>query len=315
MLTIEDLAPAVRDAFGGARRLTGVERLTGGSKKGVYRLTLDDGATAVAYRWDRAENFWPETAGDPADPFSSAGGLDHFLAARAKLDDLGLRVPEVYLTGDDLAVVEDFPGATLQDRLARDPAAAGPVVARLAEGLAAMRGARGPAYGKVALVDGGGVSRELSCERAVLARALRDLAEAARRDRRIGDAEAGLHDRLHGLFAAVEPRDELSVVHGELGFDHVLVDASGEPVLIDAEGLLYFDVEWEHVFLRIRLNDDYRLVAAAGLDPRRMAFYLLAQRLSLVAGPLRLLDGEFPDREFMRGIAEHNLRMALELRE
>ncbi len=33
--------------------------------------------------------------------------------------------------------------------------------------------------------------------------------------------------------------------------------------------------------------------------------------LSLVAGPLRLLDADFPDRALMTGIAEHNLRAAL----
>ena len=35
------------------------------------------------------------------------------------------------------------------------------------------------------------------------------------------------------------------------------------------------------------------------------------QRLSLAAGPLRLLDGDFPDRAFMRGIAERHLSEAL----
>ena len=43
------------------------------------------------------------------------------------------------------------------------------------------------------------------------------------------------------------------------------------------------------------------------------ALYLLAQRLSLTAGPLRLLDGDFPRREFMQGVAEHNLNQALAL--
>ncbi|MFI7543920.1 hypothetical protein [Actinoplanes sp. NPDC049599] len=111
--------------------------------------------------------------------------------------------------------------------------------------------------------------------------------------------------------AAVRPRAEYSVIHGELGLDHVLVDRDGHPVLIDIEDLMYFDVEWEHVFLRIRLHDDDRRLAVAGLDADRLALYLLAQRLSLTAGPLRLLDGDYPRREFMRGIAEHNLRQAL----
>ncbi|GAA3504094.1 hypothetical protein GCM10019016_112070 [Streptomyces prasinosporus] len=48
-----------------------------------------------------------------------------------------------------------------------------------------------------------------------------------------------------------------------------------------------------------------------GLDPARLDLHLLAMRLSLVAGPLRLLDGGFPHRTEMRDIAEHNAREAL----
>ncbi|WP_438267919.1 hypothetical protein [Kitasatospora purpeofusca] len=60
-------------------------------------------------------------------------------------------------------------------------------------------------------------------------------------------------------------------MHGELGPDHVLVDAAGEPVLIDIEGLMHFDVEWEHVFLRIRFGDQYpSLGGADGLDRHRL---------------------------------------------
>jgi hypothetical protein len=147
----------------------------------------------------------------------------------------------------------------------------------------------------------------------VLDRALRDLAEAASRDPRIAGAPDRLEERLLGLAAAVRPRAEYAVVHGELGPDHVLVDADGNPVLIDIEGSMYFDVEWEHVFLRIRLHDAYRTLRADGLDEDRIALYTLAQRLSLTAGPLRLLDGDFPDRAPMAGIAEHNLEKALEL--
>jgi hypothetical protein len=40
---------------------------------------------------------------------------------------------------------------------------------------------------------------------------------------------------------------------------------------------------------------------------------MLAQRLSLTAGPLRLLDGDFPGRTFMTDIAEYNLNQALAL--
>lgn len=118
---------------------------------------------------------------------------------------------------------------------------------------------------------------------------------------------------MPALAASVRPRAEYAVVHGELGPDHVRVDAGGNPVLIDIEGLMYSDVEWEHVFLRIRLHEAYRPLAVPGLDEDRLALYTPAQRLSLTAGPLRLLDGDFPGRAFMAGIAEHNLKTALEL--
>ncbi|MEU9046034.1 MULTISPECIES: phosphotransferase [unclassified Kitasatospora] len=316
------LAEAARAALGRGRRLEAVERLAGGSKKGVYRLVMDDAATVVAYLWDDAENYWPAAEGDSdlTDPFSPGLGLDLFEAAHARLDALGVRVPAIRLLDrdgvhgpSDLAIVEDLPGGNLEDLLARDPRSAAPVVARLGEALEAMRGHRASGYGKVAVVDGGGTSRGTSCEAVVLDRALRDLAEAASRDRRIAHTQGRLEERLLGLTAAVRPRAEYAVVHGELGPDHVLVDADGHPVLIDIEGTMYFDVEWEHVFLRIRFHDAYRPPAVDGLDEARLALYTLAQRLSLTAGPLRLLDGDFPDRSAMAGIAEYNLRQALAL--
>ncbi|MEU4586335.1 phosphotransferase [Kitasatospora aureofaciens] len=314
------LSGAARAALGG--RLAAVQRLAGGSKKGVYRLVTDDGATAVAYRWDDSENYWPAAEGDDdlADPFSPGLGLDLFEAAHARLAGLGVRVPAIRLVDRegaygpaDLAVVEDVPGESLASLLARDPLAATPVLARLGEALEAMRGHRAPAYGKVAVVDAGRASRGSSCEGVVLERALRDLAEAAARDSRMAGARERLEERLRALAGAVRPRAEYAVVHGELGPDHVLVDAGGQPVVIDLEGSMYFDVEWEHVFLRIRLHEAYPPLEAPGLDEDRLALYLLAQRLSLTAGPLRLLDGDFPDRAAMAGIAEYNLKRALEL--
>jgi hypothetical protein len=321
-VTRDQLAGVANAALGGGRRLEAVERVAGGTRKGVYRLTMDDATTAIAYLWEDSENYWPTTEhdGDLADPFSPGIGLDLFEAAHARLALLGLRVPAIRLVDRDrthypadLAIVEDFPGENLMDLLDRDPRAAEPAMARLAEALEAMRRHRAPSYGKVALIEGGGTSRGTSCEGAVLDFALRNLAEAASRDRRIGDARDRLEERLRELAAAVRPRAEYATVHGELGLDHVLVDNDGNPVLIVIEDLMYFDVEWEHVFLRIRLGDDYHRLAVSGLDEDRLALYMLAQRLSLTAGPLRLLDGDFPDRAFMRGIAEHNLNEALAL--
>ncbi|SES45991.1 Phosphotransferase enzyme family protein [Streptomyces sp. yr375] len=118
---------------------------------------------------------------------------------------------------------------------------------------------------------------------------------------------------MRALAAAVRPRPRHTLVHGELGPDHVLLTLDGEPVLIDIEGLMYFDVEHEHAFLALRFGTWYDRLRAPGLelDEDRLAFYRLALHLSLVAGPLRLLDGDFPRPGPLRDIAESNLLRVL----
>jgi hypothetical protein len=322
-VTREDLAEAARAALGSGRKIKEVTRLAGGTTKGVYRLAVDDGTTVIAYLWEDSENYWPQAPNedDVADPFSSGNSIDLFATAHSLLASLGLRVPQIYLLDRsrayypaDVAILEDFPGEDLLALRERDPVAAEPVLSRLREGLAAMRGYRGRAPGKVSFVDAGGTPRWPTSEEAVLALGLRCVAEATERDRRIADNSERLKDRLGELAAAVRPRAEYSVVHGELGLDHVLVDADGSPVLIDIEDLMYFDVEWEHAHMQVRLGRDWaRTVGAGDLDEDRLALYMLAQRLFLVAGPMRLLDGDFPDRAFIRSIIEHNLSEALAL--
>jgi len=126
MATAELLADLVRSAFGAGARLRHVSRLRGASKKGVYRVVLDGGSTAIVYVWDPREDYWPaadvSTAGRAdADPFSHASGLDLFRAAHDRLGGLGVRAPRLYLADAsrehypaDAAVVEDLAGPSLE---------------------------------------------------------------------------------------------------------------------------------------------------------------------------------------------------------
>jgi hypothetical protein len=320
---VEDLSELMRDAMGAGCHVVAVERLRGGTKKGVYRVRLGGTRTAsvIVYSWAEAENYWPGSReANPADPFAPASGLVPFLAAQRSLDSLGVRVPRVLLTDDsrcrypaDVAVVEDVSGGTLEALFETDPPRAAGVLCELADMLEVMHRHQGQHYGRVDVLEQGGAVSEPSCERHVLDRALLDLEEAAGRDGRIAAAGTALRDQLQDLAARVSPRRQYGLIHGELGPDHVLVDADGHSVLIDIEGLMYFDVEWEHVFLQLRFGERYAALAQPDLDLQRLSLYMLAMRLSLVAGPLRLLDGDFPDRVFMEEIAEHNAKEALAL--
>ncbi len=340
---IEDLIALIKRTFGTTAQVTGVDRLRGGTKKGVYRLHLDQVPTGsvIVYSWADEENFWPAAgdkndgtvagtaaAHDPRDPFAPASGYSRYLAAQQMLEGLGIRTCRVYLADDtkqeypaEVAVVEDLPGGNLEALYGTDPVRAEDATKDLATALKLMHAHRAPTYGTLEQVARGSEVLGTSCEQVILERALVDLDEGARRDPRLGRQKTRLRERLLELRARVESRQEYSLIHGELGPDHVLVTADHQhppqptqSVLIDIEGLLFFDVEWEHVFLELRFHEHYRLLAGdMVLDQQRLDLYRLAIRLALVAGPLRLLDGDFPDREFMQQIAEGNLQAALAL--
>jgi hypothetical protein len=319
---VESMRPVVRAAFGGGRSLLGVERLAHGSKKGAYRLTMDDGGTALAYAWDDAEDYWqgvlPEGADDPADPFSHSSGLALFEAAALRLAAAGVRCPELLLADRsralypaDIAVVEDVTGGSLEALLDKDPAAAERPLSVIADWLTAMAAVRSPSLGKVAFVDAGGRWPGGACETIMLDRALAHLTEIAGRDRRAADAQGRLGQVLHSLAEPIEPRAGSALIHGELGPDHVLLDRRGDPVLIDIEGAMYFDVEVEHVWVRMRFGEHYAKLSRGGLDEDRLRFYQLCMHLNLVTGPLRIADTNHPEREWFRDLAEYHLQRVL----
>ena len=318
----ESLGPVVRAALGAGRKVTEVERLPGGSKKGAYRVVVDDTETVLVYVWNRDEDYWqgvlPQGSDDPADPFSHASALDLFEAAARRLSAVGVRCPELILADHsrelypgDVAVVEYVPGTTLRVVLDRDPESAGRPLEVLAEWLAAMNACRASAFGKVAIVDSGRSSHGASCPQVVLDRALREVDEICAREERAAQEGGRLKELLHTLAAPLEPRGTSGLIHGELGPEHILLDRDGEPVLIDIEGLMYFDAEWEHVFVRMLFGDHYSRLSNPDLDPDRMRFYQFAQHLDLVAGPLRIADTGHPEREWFLGIADYHLGQAL----
>jgi phosphotransferase family enzyme len=294
------------------RRLISLDRLTGGSKKGVYRLTLDDGGTAMLYVWAAGENYWPPAPAVPDDPFTDASGASLFAAAHAALTAAGVRVPRLLLLerdgrhlDADIALVEDAGSVTLESLLGTDAAAA--PLAALGDALRRMAATTGPHFGKVAEIGPG----TRPAEDVVVDRALGHLDAAAARDARLADARERIADHVRTLRAAVPPRTAYGLVHGELGPDHVLVTPGGEAVLIDIEGLTYFDVEWEHAWLRMRLEARYPELDVPGLDSDRLELYRYAQVLALIEGPLRISDTDYPGREWMLELAEWNITKAL----
>jgi tRNA A-37 threonylcarbamoyl transferase component Bud32 len=320
----EQLSGIVAEVFGSDRRILQATRLPNGSKKGVYRLALDDGTSTIVYIWDPAEDYWSDVQGpdhaDPADTFSYATGLDLFEAAVHRLDSLGVRCPRLLFADRgrsrypaDIAVVEDIEGGTLEALLERDPGAAREPLAALAQALRRMHDHPAPRFGRIAAVEHGMPVNGESGVQVILQRAVGDVEEAAARDGRMRAGRGPLIETLNDLASRVTAPARVGVVHGELGPDHVLLAPDGTPVLIDIEGLAYFDIEWEHVFVRMRFDRHYAPLSRDDLDPDRMRLFQLAMHVSLVAGPLRIASGDHPQAAWFRDLAAYHAAKSLAL--
>ncbi|GIF53003.1 aminoglycoside phosphotransferase [Asanoa ferruginea] len=313
-LQADDLRYFVAEKFGSERRLTTLQRLTGGTKKGVYRLGLDDGTTVIGYVWAETENYWPPAATVPDDPFTDATGADLFAVNHAALTAAGVRVPELILLDRsrqhldaDVALVEDAGETKLEDLLDSDH----PPLAELGDALRRMHTTESPHYGKLAAKATEPAIQTRRTEDIIRDRALADLDAAAERDPRLARARDQIVTHVDRLWAAIKPRQTYALVHGELGPDHVLVTKDNEPVMIDFEGLAYFDIEWDHAWLEMRFGEQhYQRLNPVECDQDRLEFYRYAQVLSLIEGPLRIATTDFPDRQWMLDLAEWNIAKA-----
>ncbi len=209
----ETLAPVMREVFGTDRRIAAVDRLLNGTKKGVYRVTLDDATSTIVYVWNADEDYWdgllPDGHDDPSNPFAHASGIDFFEGATRRLESIGVRSPRLLLADRskdlypaDIAVAEDVRGGTLEALLERDPHAGRQTLAQLSDMLRRMHAYRAPAFGRVAWIDSGGAPPDTTCERAYLERALVNIATAVAHDARAAEGEAMLERKLRILHAA-----------------------------------------------------------------------------------------------------------------
>ena len=218
----DDLARLLREFRPGAR-LAGSARLTGGSKKGVYRLHLADDSTLILYIWNEAENYWPPNDGVAGDPFTDATGAREFLACHAALTEAGVRVPELYALDlgrsrypAGLALLQDAGRESLEDLMERDSAAAARPLAQLGEALLAMHSSTGVRYGKVSELAADGdpaasvnlatAAAAKPAEDVMLRRALRLLDLAAAMEPELAAVQAELTALVLALREAVQPR-------------------------------------------------------------------------------------------------------------
>lgn len=313
-LSESDLTHYTKQVFGSGYAISQITRLNGGAQKVVYQLDFLNGFSCMLYVWDLSMNYFREEI-EHSDHDMRSYGADLFCENNQVLTQLGIPTPELYNLNlerreyaFDYALVERIGGGKAEDYFAHpDTAEQQRLFRQIGEMVAKMHDSARDVHGR----PGQTKSPRKSCQQELVDNALRQITYAASYLPEIAAAQEGLMSVLQECSSRILPRTSYGLIHGELGPDHILVNANLEPYLIDIEGVTYFDIEHEHSFLEFRFGEHYRYFRQDHLDPDRMAFYRLHHHISLIGGGLKLLHRGFPNRQFAQGIVDHHLKCAL----
>ncbi|GIP35662.1 aminoglycoside phosphotransferase [Paenibacillus sp. J2TS4] len=310
-----DLQEYVRKVFGASYVVDTVTKMRGGAQKMVYKIDCSNSFSCVLYVWDLSMNYFEEEIANQ-DINEQSYGSSLFEINNKFLIQHGIQTPFLYDLNKernhypfDYALVEYVNGQKAEDYFYHsDSKVQDKVFLRLGEMLSSMHANERHYFGKPNEI---GINATENGHLIQMENAKVQLSYASHYIESIKSNQNKLLDTLYELESRIKPRAQYGFIHGELGPDHILVNEKLNPLLIDIEGAMYFDIEHEHSFLEFRFGDFYRYLKNDALDPDRMLFYRFHHHISLTSGGLKLLHRGFPDQQFAKDLAEHHSKYAL----
>lgn len=301
--------------FGTDYRIRNSSRMHGGAQKVVYKIECSNKFTCVLYVWDLAASYFQEEQTSP-DINGRWYGSDLFEMNTKFLTQHGIRTPILYYLNTerqqchlDYALVEYVEGQKAEDYFQHtNPLVQDQIFQQLGDMLSNMHAIQRAGYGKL---NHEAINEDEKCHLIQLKDAESLLGYASHHLDSINNNHHKLLDTLHKFEANICSRASYGFIHWELGPDHVLVNDALEPVLIDIEGAMFYDLEYEHSFLEFRFGQHYRFLKNTNLDAQRMLFYRFYHHISLVTGGLKLLHRGFPNQQFAKGLIEYHLKSLL----
>ena len=282
-----DLQSHLREIFGERTRLTGVNRVDDGIGKGTYVLDCEaPGSRCILHIFVAPETGLTEIR-TPHDSVFFPRGARVFVANTELLVAKGVNVSRIYLTDNsraehsfDFAFVEYINGNTMADvRDSQDSQASGSLLEQAHDQMLKMHALTRKHPGSV-MADS---ASRVSCKDVVFDHSFQGIDLASEYNSEIQENQGRIREVLEELRAKVEPRSFYHFIHGELGPEHVMVNRTGKVYFIDIDGAAFFDLEYEHSYVRWRFGEEYARFARDDLDDARMDFYLLAQLISVNA--------------------------------
>ncbi|SDW45089.1 phosphotransferase family protein [Paenibacillus sp. CF384] len=316
-IELSELTACMREALGNGFTAVKAKRLHGGAQKTVYLVQAQNGFKLMFYIWDLKQNYFEEeVAANYANGEQGSFGAELFRRNNQYLIEQGVRTPALYAMDSsqekypfDFALVEYVSGGDLLPYLEHpSEALRDQVFGKCNELLRSLHQIKRSSWGKV-WHPADRYSKP--CETGIYDNAIIQLDFLAGEVSRVAQQHERLLDVLEGMRCTIVPRAEYSLIHSELGPDHILLNESLEPYFIDIEGAEFFDLEYEHSFLQFRFPNYEQYLSRDDLDEQRLRFYRFCHHISCASGGLKLLQRGFPDRQLAMEIHASNLAQTL----
>ncbi len=294
-----------KEIFGKDYEVISIERLLGGAQKHTWLAQCKNGFSFVIYQWgDNTSYFKTENE------IFQSNSAELFMLNNQFMIQHGVLTPKLYhidLTHNEqsyeYAFVEYIDGCDMDTILYKYPERATEALSSLTESIKRMHSLSSPIPGQLdhlLSLDFDYTSYTLNC-------ILKDIEYLKENDLEYTSYYSAIEKLACEIQLMIEPRNEYSYIHFELGPNHIMIDKLNNAYVIDIEGARFCDVEEENSLLEIRFGKN-KLQTNDKNDELRMQFYHIGHCIGFLKGAIELKSTDYYDMDDVNGMIDfyHN---------
>jgi len=307
----------IKDIFGNRRSVQGVKKLLGGVQKSTYKVDCNTGEQIILHIWDVVDDLFYEKK-DHVKKKMIANSAEQLKINNDFLIKNGINTPQIFKIDVskeeypyEFAFVEYINNGDISEIVyGKESQERELVLNNLQKEIIKLHSCKRDFHGKLMNQK----KTEESFIKRIYDIALHDLEYSIKHYKDIDKNKDKIISCLQEYMSKLKVRKEFSLIHNELGPEHVLMNKDYDVFLIDIEGLLYADIELEHAYLNFRFDKGYSYLKRQGLDHDRLIFYKLYLHLSYLYGHLKILnDFDYQGEKSIENIIKYNAQEALKL--
>jgi hypothetical protein len=313
----EQINSYIKDIFGNRSEIERIEKLLGGVQKSTYKIDCNTGQQIILHIWDIVDDLFYEKE-DHIKKKMISNSAEQFKINNEFLIKNSINTPKILKIDIskekypfEFAFVKCINNGDISEIVyGKETRERELVLNNLQKEITKLHSCKRDFHGKLINQK----KSEKSFIKQIYDIALHDLEYSIKYHKEMDRNKGSIIRCLEKFMSRLKAREEFSLIHNELGPEHVLINKNHDVFLIDLEGLLYADIELEHAYLKFRFEEGYNYLKRSDLDYDRLIFYKLYLHISHLYGHLKLLyDIDYQGNAPLKDIIDFNSKKILRL--